>query len=167
MFEIKLYQHEGLAEIFCDLEAESLETEFVMTGHTYSIASFEDEGWINTKTNRILYLTIYAIIKSGQQWDGYYKDGPYDLENPDKWTNIQRIYNLFGKKHIIENHEDWASQIEKGLSLYDDETMGWVWEDFEEDWSDDLTMVRKIFDGELSSMQIVEWFFKQPLSQSI
>ena len=70
MFEIKLYQHEGLAEIFCNLEAESLETEFVMTGHTYSIASFEDEGWINTKTNRILYLTIYAIIKSGQQWDG-------------------------------------------------------------------------------------------------
>ena len=51
---------------------------------------------------------------------------------------------------------------------YDDETIGcWAWEDFEEDWSDDLTMVRKIFDGELSSMQIVEWFFKQPLSQSI
>tara|TARA_Y100000593_G_scaffold90641_1_gene177546 strand:- start:3453 stop:3677 length:225 start_codon:yes stop_codon:yes gene_type:complete len=74
---------------------------------------------------------------------------------------------LFGKKHIIENHEDWASQIEKGLSLYDNETMGWVWEEHFTNWSDDLIMVRKIFDGELSSMQIVEWFFKQPLSQSI
>ena len=45
--------------------------------------------------------------------------------------------------------------------------MGWVWEENEEDWSDDQIMVRKIFEGELSSMQIVEWFFKQPLSQSI
>ena len=52
----------------------------------------------------------------------------------------------------------------------DDPELVFLWElqlENEEDWSDDLIMVRKIFEGELSSMQIVEWFFKQPLSQSI
>jgi len=165
MFEIKRYQHERLAYLMCDMETENHLNEMFINGISYSIARSGSTGWLDEDTDRegLLKWTFYEILKIG--WcsnDGMWS--PYELNHPDKIYCINEIRAMFGDEHIFELHtERWAQYIEKAIGFVNDESMGciWEWYDDVEEWPEDVKAAQEILEGGKSSAdKIVAWFFR-------